>query len=118
MEVDLFPVSGDAVQCGLRKDRPKEQRYHLWVFLGVDIRHFNDGELVEARVFACRECGADRMQRLHPKPKIVEPVKVMDPVVKALRDALRRSLFDAGITGQERKQALAEFDRNAVINQE
>ena len=112
MEVDLLPVSGDVVKCGLRKDRPKEQRYHYpWVSLGIDVRHMGDGEFVEARISACGECGTDRVKRLHRKPKIVEPVKVMDPVRKAYRDALRRELFDAGITGQERERALTEFDQ-------
>ena len=111
MEFSVFPVSGDAVRCGLRKDLPKEQRYHLWVFLGADVRHFGEGEFDQSRVFACRECGADKYKRLHPKPKVREPVKVLDPEIKARRDALRRSLFDAGITGQAREQALAEFDR-------
>ena len=110
MEVDLFPVSGSAVKCGLRKDRPKEQRYHLWTLLGTDVRHFGEGEFDQALVFACRECGADKFKRVRPRRKVVEPVKVMDPEIKARRDALRRSLFDAGITGQEREQALAEFD--------
>lgn len=110
MEVDLFPVSGSAVKCGLRKDRPKEQRYHLWVFLGVDVRHFNEGELVEARIFACRECGADKMKRLVPKPKIEVIVNTMPAEIKLRRNELRLSLFERGITGQAREQALAEFD--------
>ena len=110
MEFSVFPVSGDAIRCGLRKDRPKEQRYHLWVFLGTDVRHFGEGEFDQARVFACRECGADKMKRLYPKPKAVQPVRKMDPVRKSYRDALRRHLYDTGATGQEREQALWDFD--------
>lgn len=112
MEVDLFPVSGSAVKCGLRKDRPKEQRYHHpWISLGIDVRHMGDGEFVEARISACGECGTDRVKRLHRKPKTVAPVKVMQPHIRAARDSLRRYLFDSGITGQARDEALAEFDQ-------
>ena len=111
MEVDLFPVSGSAVKCGLRKDRPKEQRYHLWVLLGTDVRHFGEGEFDQALVFACRVCGADKFKRVRPRRKVAEPVKVMDPEIKARRDALRWYLFNQGIIGPWRAAALAEFDR-------
>lgn len=105
----LFPVPGDELSCGLRD----EPTLHHWVSLGVDVRHFDDGMLTEARVFACINCGRDRMKSLTPKPKKEIPPP-LDPEVKRQRDALRRALFDQGVTGEDRIKALAEFDQNIV----
>ena len=116
MDFDLFPVNGDAVKCGNRKDVPKEQRHHLWVLLGTDVRHFGEGEFEDARVFACRECGADKHKRLHPKPKVKVAVKTLPAEIKLRRNKLRLSLFERGITGPAREQALAEFDHFWEIN--
>lgn len=102
----VFPVAGDSVSCGLRK----EPTLHDWIFLGIDVRHFDDGLLTEARVFACANCGRDRMKSLNPRPKKVQPPP-LDPVVKAQRDDLRRQLFAARIGGEARAKILADFDR-------
>lgn len=103
----VLPVPGDRVTCGMRKP----PRQHEWVSLGTDVRHFDDGFLMEARVFVCMECGRDRMKRLTPKPKPVKAGPRFDPEVKKLRDAFRRKLFEQGITGRDRDIALAKFDR-------
>lgn len=107
----VLPVPGKSVSCGLRKELPKADRGHQWVSLGVDVRHFDDGFLMEAEVFACMECGRDKMKRLDPKPKAKKAEPKFDPEVKKLRDSFRRDLFSRGVTGQARKDALAEFDR-------
>ena len=109
MDFPVFPVAGDALSCGLRDDPTS----HDWVFLGVDVRHFDDGYLKEARVFACANCGRDRMKSLHPRPKKVQPPP-LDPVVKARRDDLRKTLFAAGVVGPARAEILAEFVRQIV----
>ena len=106
MDFPVFPVAGDALSCGLRKD----ETLHDWVFLGIDVRHFDDGYLKEARVFACANCGRDRMKSLNPRPKKVQPPP-LDPEVKARRDALRRRMFDAHIGGKARESILALFDK-------
>lgn len=107
----MLPVPGDRVSCGLRKDLPKDKRGHAWVSLGTDVRHFDDGFLLEAEVFACMECGRDKMKSLAPKPRKPKAEPKFDPEVKKLRDAFRRKLFDQGITGRDRDIALAKFDR-------
>jgi hypothetical protein len=57
---ELFPVPGDAVKCGLRKDLPKRERVHHYVELGQDVRHSGDGGVRMTRVRACIRCGADK----------------------------------------------------------
>jgi hypothetical protein len=110
----VLPVPGDRVSCGLRKDLSKDERHHEWVSLGIDVRHFDDGFLMEAEVFACMECGADKMKSTRPKPKVESAKPKFSPEVKAQRDAFRRLLFDAGVTGDERKRVLADYDRRLI----
>jgi len=104
----LVPVPGDSVSCGNRKP----QRQHEWMSMGVDVRHFDDGYLMEALVSVCVECGRDRMKDARPKLPKPPPPPALDPEVKAKRDALRRELFEQGVTGDDRTKALAEFDRH------
>lgn len=62
---DLFPVPGDRVTCGLRRDLTKKQRRHHWISLGIDTRHYGAfGDFLDMEVFACTECGRDKVHKL------------------------------------------------------
>lgn len=108
----LVPVPGDRVSCGNRKDLPPELRVHAWMDMGVDVRHFDDGYLMEALVSVCTECGRDRMKDARPKKPKPTPPPPMPPEVKAKRDALRRELFEVKASPEFRAMALAEFDKH------
>ena len=55
----VLPVAGDAVTCGLRADRPKKQRRHERVSLGMDTRSLGEAGFFDVEIFACMECGRD-----------------------------------------------------------
>jgi hypothetical protein len=74
MDIDLLPVDGNAVTCGMLK------REHYWESLGIDVRHFDDGYLMEAEVFACFICGRDKMK----KPWVPKVIVEEAPLIRLL----------------------------------
>lgn len=58
---DLFPLpSDDLPTCGNRKDLPKKQRVHHYVYMGTDVRHGGSGGWnIEMDIYACVICGRD-----------------------------------------------------------
>lgn len=88
----LLPVPGDRISCGMRKHLPKSERGHDWVSLGIDVRHFDDGYLMEAEVFACTECGRDKMKRPYV-PRVIVDETALDALIvlagEAGRDAVK-----------------------------
>jgi hypothetical protein len=63
--MDILPVPGDRVVCGLRFEIPKNERAHEWTSLGIDTRHAGEfGEFVDMEVFACMECGRDKQKMI------------------------------------------------------
>lgn len=53
----VLPVDGNAVTCGLRTDRPKKQRRHPWVSLGMDTQNLGDKGFWDVELKACIDCG-------------------------------------------------------------
>jgi hypothetical protein len=63
--VNVLPVPGDRVVCGLRFYLPKEDRGHDWNSLGIDTRHSGEfGAFVDMEIFACVECGRDKQKTI------------------------------------------------------
>lgn len=58
--IDLFPVPGDRIRCGLRIDLPKKQRVHDYVSMGIDTRNLGEVGFRDVDIFACAVCGADK----------------------------------------------------------
>ena len=54
-----FPVDGDMITCGNRKDLTRKQRVHDYVSLGKDFKNKGIAGICEVIVFACSVCGRD-----------------------------------------------------------
>lgn len=63
----IFPLQdASPVKCGNRRDLPKAQRRHRYIYLGTDPRHMNDGSFASLHVYACAMCGADKQTSRPP----------------------------------------------------
>jgi hypothetical protein len=70
MVIDILPVPGDRVVCGMRFELPKSERGHEWTSLGIDTRHSGEfGEFTDMEIFVCLECGRDKQKRI-PVPRV------------------------------------------------
>jgi hypothetical protein len=57
--LDTFPVPGDAITCGMRKDLFKKKRRHLYVDMGTDTHNKGIEGICDVQVSACIACGKD-----------------------------------------------------------
>lgn len=86
--LDILPVNGERVVCGMRFDLPRSERGHDWVSLGIDTRHGGEfGEFTDMEVFVCLECGRDKQKKLFVPRVMVdeaalrELIKLIDPAI-------------------------------------
>jgi len=64
MVFPVFPVAGDAVKCGNRKDVPKLNRRHLYCYMGFDVMNAGTEGFRDVDVWVCVRCGAEDRDRV------------------------------------------------------
>jgi DNA-directed RNA polymerase subunit RPC12/RpoP len=102
--LDILPVPGDRVVCGMRKHLPRSERGHDWVSMGMDTRHGGEfGTFTDMEVFVCLECGRDKQKSI-PVPGAIVDLAALNALIAMAEDGAQFQAMEFGAT-----RAVREF---------